>query len=313
MKTKTHKINDSFKVAFPFLLPSLIGLLVFNLLPIITSLLISMTNWDGLSELTLFTDIGDFFGKYFVGFSNFASMLTSPDFYRVLGNTLYFIVLYIPLMILISLLAASILNSKIKGIGIYRVLYYIPVLTSWVAGALIWKWLLSPQYGPINGILGLIGIQGPSWLQSEVWAMPGIVLASVWKDVGYFGLIFLGGLQGIDPSYYEAANIDGASWIQKFTKITIPLLSPVTFFVMIISIINSFQLFPQIMVMTLTNGVVGGPNGTTQVMVERIYNYAFKYHEMGFASAYSWVLFIIIFIFTVLQMKFQNRWVHYGD
>lgn len=224
MKTKTHKINDSFKVAFPFLLPSLIGLLVFNLLPIITSLLISMTNWDGLSELTLFTDIGDFFGKYFVGFSNFASMLTSPDFYRVLGNTLYFIVLYIPLMILISLLAASILNSKIKGIGIYRVLYYIPVLTSWVAGALIWKWLLSPQYGPINGILGLIGIQGPSWLQSEVWAMPGIVLASIWKDVGYFGLIFLGGLQGIDPSYYEAANIDGASWIQKFTKITIPLL-----------------------------------------------------------------------------------------
>lgn len=313
MKTKPLLGKESFKTALPFLIPSLIGLVVFNFVPIVTSLLISFTDWDGLSELTLFSDIGEFFSNYFVGIKNYAGIFTSPDFYRVLGNTLYFIVLYIPLMILVSLIAASVLNSKIKGIGIYRVLYYIPVLTSWVAGALIWKWLLSPQYGPINSIIGFFGIQGPSWLQSEVWAMPGIVMASIWKDVGYFGLIFLGGLQGIDPTYYEAANIDGATWGQKFRKITIPLLSPVTFFVMIISIINSFQLFPQIMVMTLTNGVVGGPNGATQVMVERIYNYAFKYHEMGFASAYSWVLFIIIFIFTMLQMKLQNRWVHYGD
>lgn len=309
--SKTRKSNESFKKALPFLLPSLIGLAVFNFVPIITSLAISLTKWDGLSELTLFSNPSAFFSAYFTGVSNYASMLTSSDFYRVLGNTLYFIVLYIPLMIIVSLLAASVLNSKIKGIGIYRVLYYIPVLTSWVAGALIWKWLLSPQYGPINSIIAVFGLQGPTWLQSEVWAMPGIVLASIWKDMGYFSLIFLGGLQGIDTTYYEAADIDGASWWQKFTKITIPMLSPVTFFVMIISIINSFQLFPQIMVMTLTNGVVGGPNGATQVMVERIYNYAFKYHEMGIASAYSWVLFIIIFIFTAVQMKLQNRWVHY--
>jgi multiple sugar transport system permease protein len=300
-----RKEQNSFLKAVPFLLPSLLGLIIFNIIPIFTSLLISFTNWNGLSNLS---EVFEQFGKeYYIGLSNYKEILASSEFWRVLGNTAYFIILYLPLILITSMAAGAILNSKIKGISFFRVLYYIPVLTSWVAGALIWKWVLSPEYGAINEILRIFNIEGPKWLQSETWAMPSIVLASIWKDVGYFGLIFLGGLQGINPAYYEASEIDGANWWQKFTKITLPLLSPVTFFVIIISIINSFQLFPQVMVMTKD----AGPNGATQVFVERIYKYAFQYNKMGFASAYSWILFIIIFIFTNIQMKLQDRWVYY--
>ncbi len=301
--------SAGFLQAVPFILPSFLGLVCFSLVPILASLAISMSGWDGLTKLTLFTDIQAFFSTFFIGLNNFSDIFRSGEFWKVLKNTLYFIVLYLPLIVIFSILVGNILNKKYRGIGFFRVLYYIPVLTSWIAGALIWKWVLSPQYGIINEILALVGIEGPKWLQSEVWAMPSIVLASIWKDVGYFGLIFLGGLQGINPSYYEAAEIDGASGWQKFRRITLPLLSPVTFFVVIICIINSFQLFPQVMVMAKD----AGPNGATQVLVERIYKYAFKYHKMGYAAALSWVLFAIIFIFTTIQLKLQKRWVYYDD
>ncbi len=212
------------------------------------------------------------------------------------------------MILFVSIIVAVLLNNKYKGIAVYRVLYYIPVLTSWVAGALIWKWVLSPDFGILNSLLGFIGIKGPGWIQDSNWAMPGVVLASLWKDMGFFGLIFLGGLQSINPVYYEAAEIDGVSWWNKLTKITLPLVSPYTFFIVIISIINSFQLFPQVMVML--------PNGNAnfdymQVMVERIYRYAFRYFKMGYAASFSWMLFLIIFAFTFLQTKLQNRWVHY--
>lgn len=154
----------------------------------------------------------------------------------MIGNTLEFVVLYIPLMLIAAMIVALILNSHVKGVGIFRVLYYIPVITSWVAGALIWKWVLSPEYGAINNILALFGIEGPSWLQSSKWAMPAIVLASVWKDMGYFGLMLMSGLQGINQEYYDAAAIDGAGKIKQFTRITLPLLTPTLFFVLIISL-----------------------------------------------------------------------------
>lgn len=295
--------------AIPFLLPSFFGLICFSLVPILTSFIISMSDWDGLTRLTLFTDARSFFISHYAGLKNYVDILKSEELWRVLRNTLYFIVLYLPMIVAVSILVGNILNKKYRGIGLFRVLYYIPVLTSWVAGALIWKWVLSPEYGIINEILGLFGIVGPKWLQSEAWAMPSIVLASIWKDAGFFGLIFLGGLQGIDHTYYEAAEIDGARSWQKFRHITLPLLSPVTFFVIIICIINSFQLFPQVMVMTND----AGPNGATQVMVERIYKYAFKYHKMGYATALSWVLFAVIFLFTSIQLKLQQRWVYYDD
>lgn len=232
--------------ASPFLLPSLIGMLIFSVLPLIISGMISLTDWNGLAKLT------------------------DP--------------------------------------GFFRVVYYIPVLTSWVAASLIWKSVLSPQYGALNGILSIFGIQGPGWLTDEKWAMPAIVLVSVWKDMGFFGLILLSGVVGINKTYYEAAGLDGANGWVKFTRITLPLLTPSIFYVLIVGMINAFQLFPQIMIMT-----GGGPNGATQVMVERIYNYGFRYYRMGYASAFSWILFAIIMVFTAIQMKGQERWVHYDN
>ena len=234
--------------------------------------------------------------------------MSSAEFWRTLGNTAEYIILYIPLMLAASLLVATLLSQTRRGIGFFRVVYYIPVLTSWVAASLIWKTVLSPQYGALNGILSIFGIQGPGWLTDEKWAMPAIVLVSVWKDMGFFGLILLSGVVGINKTYYEAADLDGANGWVKFIRITLPLLTPSIFYVLIVGMINAFQLFPQIMIMT-----GGGPNGATQVMVERIYNYGFRYYRMGYASAFSWILFAIIMVFTAIQMKGQERWVHYDN
>lgn len=297
------------KAALPFLLPSMVGFTLFSILPMITQLFISVTDWDGLSELTLFSDFGGFMQQFFVGLQNYVEIFTSKELYQVLGNTLWFIVLYIPLMLVAAMAVALVLNSKIRGVGFLRVVYYIPVITSWVAGALIWKWALSPQYGIINSLLGLVGIDGPNWLQSSQWAIPAIVLASVWKDMGYFGLMLMAGLQGINRQYYEAAAIDGAGKVKQFFRITLPLLTPTLFFIMIISLISSFQLFPQIMIMTPD----GGPGGATMMLVERIYRYGFRYYEMGYASAYSWILFAILLVLTGIQMKLQKKWVNYDD
>jgi multiple sugar transport system permease protein len=305
MRRKHYR--SGFLKAFPFLLPSLAGLALFSVVPIAASLFLSLTGWNGLDRINLFSGFGEFLSSNWLALKNYTDILGTREFWAVLGHTLYFIALYIPLILVASIGVATLLNSKFKGITAYRVLYYIPVLTSWVAGALIWKWILSPQYGAVNDVLRLVGINGPAWLQSTTWAMPGIVLASIWKDMGFFGIIFLGGLSGIDPTYYEAAEIDGASEFKKLWKITLPLISPVTFFVIVICVINSFQLFPQVMIMTTD----AGPNGATQVMVERIYKYAFKYFEMGYASAFSWLLFAIIFAFTMVQLRLQRKWVNY--
>lgn len=290
--------------AIPFLLPSLVGLIIFSLLPLMISGVISLTDWDGLAQLMK----DGFLREHFVGLANYKAILTTPEFWNALRNTGKYIILYLPCMLGASLVVAYLLSRTRHGIGAFRVIYYIPVLTSWVAASLIWKSVLSPQYGALNGILGIVGIQGPGWLLEEAWAMPAIVLVSVWKDMGFFGLILLSGIIGINRTYYEAASIDGAGGWKKFTRITLPLLTPAVFYVLIVGMINSFQLFPQIMIMT-----DGGPNGATQVMVERIYKYGFRYYRMGYAAAFSWILFVIIMIFTAIQMKGQERWVHYDD
>lgn len=298
---KEKKQRKALIHAIPFMLPCLVGMIVFSLLPILISIVISLTDWNGLDALNFET-----LSKSFVGFNNYIQILKGSEFWKVLGHTLYFIVLYIPLVFAASLGIATILNKQMKGITVFRIMYYIPVLTSWVAASLIWKWVLSPQYGILNQLLGLVGITGPNWLTSEVWAMPAIVLASVWKDMGFFGLFLLSGLKAIDQVYYEAARVDGAGKRRQFFKITLPLLTPSIFFCLIMALINSFQLFAQVIIMT-----EAGPNGATQVMVERIYTYGFKYFKMGYAASYSWLLFIIIFALTAVQMKVQKGWVHY--
>ncbi|MDR1640881.1 MAG: sugar ABC transporter permease [Clostridiales bacterium] len=295
--------------ALAFLAPSLAGLALFNIVPVLASLALSFTDWSGISRVRLFHGFITFVSDKFVGLKNYQTLLSDPEFWTVLGHNCYFIVLYLPLVLALSLAVSLIIQRKSHASKIYRIIYYIPVLTSWVAGALIWKWMLSPEYGPINNALKAIGITGPLWLQSETWAMPSIVLASVWKDMGFYGMILLSGLLSINPDYYEAANIDGAGPIRKFFGITLPLLSPILFYVIMLSLINAFQLFPQVMVMTKSGEA--GPNGVTMVMVERIYKYAFKFGRMGYATAWSWALFVIIFAFTALQNVLQKRWVHY--
>lgn len=288
----------------PFLAPNMIGFLILYAVPIILSFAISFTSWSGIKKLD-FLSI-ESWGKNFVGFQNYKNILVSEEFWQSLLHVGYFIVLYIPLMLVASLGIAALLNKPRKGIALYRVLFYIPVLASWVAGALIWRWVLDPQFGVVNELLAKIGIHGPAWLQNENWAMPGIVLASVWKDMGFYGLIFLGGLKSINPEYNESAQIDGAGRVQIFFRITLPMLTPVIFFVLVISLINSFMLFPQVLIMT-----EGGPHGATQVILERIYTYGFKYYKMGYASALSWLLFVIVFVLTYIQQKLQKKWVIY--
>ncbi len=302
-KSRGRRLNErSFFSASPFLTASLIGFAIFYFVPMVISVVISLTDWNGLDRLLA----PGFMAEHFIGLDNYKAILTGTEFWKVLKNTLVYIVLYIPLMLMVSTAIAALLSRQRRGVGVFRVLYYIPVLTSWVASSLIWKSLLSPQYGAMNGILAIFGIEGPGWLTDEKWAMPAIVLVSVWKDMGFFGLILLSGMVGIDRTYYEAAEIDGAGPWTRFLKITLPLLTPSLFYVLIVSLINSFQLFPQIMIMT-----DGGPNGATQVMVERIYKYGFRYFRMGYASAFSWILFIIIMICTAVQMRGQKRWVNY--
>lgn len=288
--SKTNK-----KILWLFILPSLIGFILFSLIPMISAVFLSFTSWDIIGG-----------SPNLIGFSNFIKIFSTPEFTRVMINTGKYIILYIPSIIISSLFVAVLFNSDVKGAGFFRVLLFIPVLTSWIAGAMIWRTALSTQYGLINNILSMVGIHGPGWLTDPKWSMISIVMVSVWKDLGFFSLILFGGLRGIDKTLYEAAKIDGANTFQIFRKITLPLVTPTLFFVLVTTIINSFQLFPQIMVMT-----DGGPLESTQVMVERIYKYGFRYYEMGYAAALAVILFLIIVAITLVQLRLQKKWVYY--
>lgn len=273
-----------------FLGPTLLGFFTFILFPILYSLYISFTDWDLLNDMN------------FIGLENYGKLLNDENFWNALKNTLSFIVGYLPLVIITGLGIALLLNSRVKFQTFFRGIYYLPVVTSWVAVSLVWKWLFNPKYGLINYFLEMIQIQGPNWLTDPRTAMIAIILTSVWKDTGFIMILYLGGLQNISPSLYEAAEIDGASKLAKFWKITLPMLKPTTFFVFMISLINSFQVFDQVNIMT-----EGGPGNSTTVLVQNIYNSAFRYFEMGYASAMSWVLFLIIFVVTLVQMYGERR------
>ena len=277
-----------------FLLPSLSGLVLFTLLPILASLGLTLFEWDLLTS------------PQFVGLGNFQRLIHDRNFWTALGHTLQFIVGYIPLVMILSLGVAVILNQKIRGVILFRAALFTPVVSAWVAVALLWKWIFNPKFGIVNYLLGLIGIQGPAWLFDPQWAMPAIIITSVWKDIGFVMVMFLAGLQGIPTEYYEAASIDGASSWRRFRHITLPLLSPTTFFALIISLINSFQVFDQVWIMT-----GGGPAGATSVLVEQIVKNAFSYSRMGYAATLSWVLFLLVFTATAFQMRLQKRWVTY--
>ncbi len=280
-----------------FLLPATVALIIFFLFPILVSAVMCFVKYDPLKG---------FDAIKVVGLDNFKRLFSTQDLVSQFRHVLYYMVLYIPLVLITSMSEALVLNKDFNGKKFYKILFYLPVISSWVAVALIWKWLLNGKYGLVNNWLQLIGIQGPSWMTSQVWAMPGVVIAAVWKDTGYYALILLAALKGINKTYYEAAKIDGASPWQRFKSITLPLISPTMFLLVIINVINGFQVFESIYIMT-----DGGPAGATKVPVEQIYRNAFTYFNMGYASAIAWALAVVIFAVTIMQFSFQKKWVSY--
>lgn len=273
-----------------FLGPSLVGVTLFLAGPIVASLGLSFASWDLLTPAE------------FAGLRNYRRLANDREFWAALRHTLAFLAGYIPLVMASGLLVAVALNGRIPARNVFRAVYFLPVVASWVAVALVWKWLLNPAFGLVNNLLAGIGVQGPAWLFDPQWAMFAVILTSVWKDVGFVMVILLAGLQGIPREYYEAASIDGARGHQHLIHITVPLLSPALFFALSISLINSFQVFDQVYVMT-----GGGPAGATTVLVERIVKNAFTFSRMGYASAMSWVLFALIFATTLVFSRLQRR------
>jgi len=276
-----------------FLAPSLIPLALFTIGPIVASAGISLLQWNLLRA------------PEFVGLDNYAKLLGSVEFMDALRHTLLFLAGYLPLVIVGGLALALALHQPLRGSVFFRSAYFLPVVSSWVVVALMWRWLLSPDVGLVNYLLDLIGIDGPGWWADPAWAMPSVILATAWKDLGFVMVLFLAGLQAIPEEYYEAAEVDGAGRYRRFRHVTLPLLSPTLFFVVVISLISGFQVFDQVFVMT-----GGGPAGATSVVVERVYTYAFRYGQMGYASAMSWVLVAIILVATIVQLRLQRRWVH---
>ena len=278
-----------------FLLPSAIPLLLFILGPMVAAAWVSLTKWNLLSPAE------------FVGFDNYVKLLIDSRTGDVFLHTMYYIVGYLPLVYVGGLALALALNTALKGRSFLRGIYFLPVVTSWIVVALVWRWLLNPSNGVVNATLGFFGIEGPGWWTDPLWAMPSIIIASAWKDLGFVMVILLAGLQAINTDMYDAAKVDGAGWWRRLTSVTLPLLSPSTFFVLVISLINGFQVFDQVYAMT-----GGGPAGSSQVVVQQIYDLTFRYGRAGEASALSWMLFIVILAITLIQVRGQKRWVNYG-
>ena len=272
-----------------FVSPPVILFLVFTLLPMIMAIGLSFTRYDIINP------------PRFVGLDNFKKMMNDEFFWISMKNTCVYTLMYVPAGLLLSLGAAMFLNAEQKFVGLFRTLFYLPVLSSTVATATLWFWILNPQLGLLNGVLGLFGISGKAWLYDSKLAMFSIVLMSLWAGFGGNMMIFLAGLKGIPAIYYEAAQIEGASRWQMFTKITIPSITKTTFLVSTMLIIGTFQVFDQAFVLTK-----GGPGNATITIVYYIYNNGFNNLNMGYASSISLVLFAIILIMTVLNSRINK-------
>ena len=282
--------------AYLYLLPVIVILFVFHVFPIFMALGVSFYEWDLIGK------------PEFVGAGNYTRLFDDPMFWKSIWNTIYYAALSIPLTIFLSMGIAILLNNPIRGLGFYRTAYFIPVVTSINAVAIVWNFIYHPDFGLLNKVLGLFGIDPIAWLQDPHWAMPAIILMSVWKGLGNNIIIFLTGLQNIPKHLYEAARIDGANRWQQFIHITWPMLSPTTFFIFTMSVIGSFQVFSQVYMMTPR----GGPLKSTMVVVYYLYRKAFDQFEFGYALAMAFVLFLIIFACTLFNKLYIEKKVHYS-
>ena len=255
-----------------------------------------------------FTDWNSFQTPNFVGAANYVRLFTEdPLFWTSLRHTIYFALVSVPISLLIALLLANLLAKPLRGARFFRTVIYLPALVPLVAAAMIFQWLLAPDSGPINGFLRILGIAGPAWLLDANWVIPAIILLTIWQ-VGAGTILLIAALQGVPPELYEAARLDGATRTQQFWRISVPLVTPILFFNLITGVIAGFQVFSQVYI--LTNGT-SGPNNASLMMVPYIYDTAFRYYHMGYASAMAWVLFIIILILSLIIIKTSKGWVFY--
>lgn len=299
-KGLSRKAKDNL-AGYLFISPWIIGFIGLTLGPLLFSLAASFTDYNITSKMN------------FVGFENFKRMFTMDDLFRTsLYNTLYYVIFSVPLTTAGAILLGVLLNQKVKGMKVFRTIYYLPAILSGVAVYFLWMQLLSPSTGLVNTMLGWVGIEGPAWLFDPEWTKPALLLMKMWS-VGGGMLLYLASLQGVSPQMYEAADIEGATSWQKFFHITLPMISPIIFFDVITSTIGSFQIFQEAYVMT-ENGS-GGPGNSLLFYNLHMWNNAFEVFNMGYASAMAWLLFIIVMILTVVNMKLGKRWVHYegGD
>lgn len=287
-------LNNENVVGYLFVAPLIFGLLIFTYGPVLAAFGLSFTKGDYIST------------PRWIGLDNYIRLLNEDLFWKSVRNTLYYVVGVVPAGMILSLLLALAMNQKLRGIVAFRTVFFLPTITSSVAISLMWLWIYNPEFGVLNFLLKQIGLRGPAWLSSPTWAMPAVIIMAVWRGLGYNMLIYLAGLQGIPEVYYEAAEIDGAGRLAKFWHITVPLLSPTTFLLLILGMIGAFQVFEYTYVMT-----GGGPVYSTLTLVLHIYNNAFRNFEMGYASALAYVLFFILLGLTFVQFRMQRHWVHY--
>ncbi|MED3841257.1 carbohydrate ABC transporter permease [Niallia circulans] len=292
--TRARKNNV---IGYLFISPWIIGFIGLMLGPMLFSFYASFTDYNITSKMN------------FIGLANYKQMFTVDDmFWTSLWNTLYYVLFSVPITTAGALLLAVLLNQKVKGMKIFRTIFYLPAVLSGVAVYFLWMQLLSPSTGMVNTMLSWIGIEGPAWLFDPKWTKPALILMKIWS-VGGGMLLYLASLQGVSKNLYEAAEIDGANIFQKFFHITLPMVSPVIFFDLVTSTIGSFQIFQEAYVMSESGN--GGPANSLLFYNLHMWNNAFKTFDMGYASGMAWILFVIIMILTVFQLKISKRWVHY--
>jgi multiple sugar transport system permease protein len=280
--------------AYGFLAPFFIGLVAFVVGPVIAALLMSFTHWDLASP------------PVWVGSQNYNELIRDHVFWTSLANTFYFTFVSVPTTLILALFFATLLNRRIAGREFFRAVYFAPATTSIVALSLLWAWMYSPDFGIINYTLYKAHLTAVRWLADPVWAMPSVIIMSIWRSLGFNIVVFLAGLQAIDRGLFEAAEIDGANPWRKFLHVTVPLLSPTLFFATVMALITSFQVFEQTFIMTQ-----GGPGNATMTLVYYIFQTGFTYLRMGYAAAVSFALFLVVLIMTIVQLRLQRRWVHY--
>lgn len=298
VKQKKKRLNKEAIFALLFIAPTFLGLLIFYMLPAVASFALSFSSWDGITA------------PVYVGLENIRTLFVDPTFQRSIINTIVFTAVSVPLSVVIATFVSLMLNQKIKGMVLYRTLYFLPVVTMPVAVGMVWKWLYNTDYGLINYLLGVFHLPQPSWLFDPNIALFSVILVYVWMTIGNNVILLLAGLQGVSNSYYEAAQIDGASKFRQFLNITLPLITPTLFFVFITSMISSLQMFDLIFVMIGDNNALLDPLRT---IVFGVYESGFKYSQMGIASAQAFLLFLAILAITIIQFVFQKKWVHYDS